>query len=539
MALTPKPNSKEEFAEASQHWTLEKLYADLAAAKKIWAPHTRRYLTREEKAHLRGLLCGYSPDEIAEKLHKDISGVRSSLTKTIYRYVEQLIGKPPNALKNWRDVTDWLDETEYKVERSSAPNLLRQDWSGAPDESSFFGRSPEIATLSQWILEEGCRLVAIVGMGGIGKTALAIKLAKQIEATKEDEFEFIVWRSLHYALPFPEFLAKLLQFFDRPSEVEDIDSGISELIKHLQQHRCLLVLDGTEAILQSNQLAGKYEPEYQGYRELIRRIGESSHRSCLVLTGREKTQEVAALEGDARPVRACRIGGLGDAAREILKEKGLAQRQVWKNLIDRYGGNPLALKIVGSTIQEVFGGNAEHFLSETSLFVGDFSEILEQQFDRLSPLEKEILYGLALERHPVLRSTLKENLWLSLSGSELTQAMQSLLRRSLVETATENENEKVWFTLQPVVMKYVCDRLIEQICQEVLTVLSERSVESPSLLRSRLLLKFQSRHQPDYKVANYRSLLEAIRVKLRPLFKSDNSVSLEDVLDQILIAIDD
>ena len=48
----------EEFSQAAQDWDLETLYADLASAKG-------KRLTPTEKLHLRGLLCGHSPVEIA------------------------------------------------------------------------------------------------------------------------------------------------------------------------------------------------------------------------------------------------------------------------------------------------------------------------------------------------------------------------------------------------------------------------------------------------------------------------------------------
>ena len=48
-----------------------------------------------------------------------------------------------------------------------------QDWSEAPDVIGFVGRADELATLRDWVLEERCRLAAVLGMGGIGKTALA------------------------------------------------------------------------------------------------------------------------------------------------------------------------------------------------------------------------------------------------------------------------------------------------------------------------------------------------------------------------------
>ena len=49
----------------------------------------------------------------------------------------------------------------------------RVDWVGALDVSHFSGREVEVAELSQWIVQEHCRLIALLGMGGIGKSMLA------------------------------------------------------------------------------------------------------------------------------------------------------------------------------------------------------------------------------------------------------------------------------------------------------------------------------------------------------------------------------
>jgi hypothetical protein len=52
----------------------------------------------------------------------------------------------------------------------------RQDWGEAPDVIGFVGRAEELATLRSWVLEDRCRLAAVLGMGGIGKTALASRV---------------------------------------------------------------------------------------------------------------------------------------------------------------------------------------------------------------------------------------------------------------------------------------------------------------------------------------------------------------------------
>src|SRR5919202_2479029 len=73
--------------------------------------------------------------------------------------------------------------------------LRLQDWGEAPEVSSFYGRTEELCQLEQWILQDCCKVIALLGMGGIGKTTLAVMLAERIQ----EQFEFLVWRSLKIA----------------------------------------------------------------------------------------------------------------------------------------------------------------------------------------------------------------------------------------------------------------------------------------------------------------------------------------------------
>lgn len=101
------------FGQAAQEWDLDSLYADLAAAKG-------KPLTPIEKAHLRGLLSGCSPSEIAEKLDKIPRGVESDLCATIYKYVKYLLDKTEK-VENWRKICQWLDESGYKSKLEKVP----------------------------------------------------------------------------------------------------------------------------------------------------------------------------------------------------------------------------------------------------------------------------------------------------------------------------------------------------------------------------------------------------------------------------------
>jgi transcriptional regulator with XRE-family HTH domain len=177
----------------------------------------------------------------------------------------------------------------------------QRDWGNIIDTSLLCGRDEELVCLKQWILEEHCRLVLLLGIGGMGKSTLAAKLVEQIEA----EFEVVVWRSLQNAPPFEEWLGSVLPVLLQV-QGEDIavpnslDGKLLKLLEGLRSRRCLLILDNAEAILNTTWQIGQYRAGCEGYGQLFKEIGEVVHQSCLLLTSREKPREIVPLEGKER-----------------------------------------------------------------------------------------------------------------------------------------------------------------------------------------------------------------------------------------------
>ncbi|OUL34835.1 NB-ARC domain-containing protein [Nostoc sp. 106C] len=344
---------------------------------------------------------------------------------------------------------DWQRVVDNTVHPRLSPPDHTKDWGEAPDVWVFYGRTQELAKLQRVIVQDRCRVVSLLGIGGIGKTALAVQLAEQIQ----DEFEYFIWRSLRNAPSLESLLVDLVSFFSHQQQTQ---AELSQLIDFLCQHRCLMVLDELDAIFGNSYSAGYYRPGYEAYGELIKQVGERRNlQSCLVLTSREKPQEIVSLESNRLAIRSLLLEGLGDAASAIFKEEELLyEPEQWQELIQMYRGNPLALKIVSTTIQDLFGGSVAEFLRHNTIVVSDqFREILDHQFQRLSLLEKKIMYMLANYKYPISLEQLKQNVSLIISTSEIIEALDSLSRRSLIEKSTEQS--AVLFTLQPVVMKYV------------------------------------------------------------------------------------
>lgn len=419
---------------------------------KCWDGHTYREIAAES---------GYEPGYIKK--------VGSCLWKKLSQALGTKVSK-----KNLKvNLNQYLKDNPTDVVPSPTLPLYEphRDWGDAIDVSAFWGRIEELATLRQWILDDRCSLIALLGFGGIGKTTLSAKLVQQTQ----EQFDYVIWRSLKSMPPILDLLSDLLlcvsnqQLTELPASLFD---RLSLLIRYLQQNKCLIVFDNAESLLKSGGKFGNYQPGYEGYSQLFRCIGELVHNSCIVITSRELPEEIATLAGDILPVRIMNLSGLQtSAAQEILKIKGLmGSESETSALIDCYQGNPLALKIAAMSIQDIFAGNIAEFLNQGTIAFNGIRRLLDEQLRRLSDLELQVMNWLAIHQEPVAIHQLVADLLELRSQGLLLEALKSLRRRSLIEKVLPISTESMppRFTLQPVVMEYMIEQLIVQVSYELI-----------------------------------------------------------------------
>lgn len=451
---------------------------------------------------------------------------------TVTRVLDAQVGVDRQTLEQFFAAFDlMLERSDYQhpeggdnAAHLSSANLLATnppcvvDWGEAIDVSIFYGRTAELSTLEQWIQRDHCRLVALLGIGGIGKTALSVKLAQHLAPP----FDFIIWRTLRNAPPLELLLTDLIQVLSRQQEsVQSLTTPalLVRLMHYLRQYRCLLILDNGETILQSGQYAGAYRPDYEGYGELLRQVGEISHQSCLVLTSREKPETIASLEGQALPVRSFALHGLPHTeSNELFDAIGLLPSPTGRQqLIKNYGGNPLALKIIATSVRDLFDGDVDAFLGEETTVFNGIRRLLDQQCQRLTPLETKVMTWLAVHREWVTLAELQADFVLQVAKQRILETLESLARRNLIE------QKNARFTQQPVVMEYMTEQLIEQVCQEIgeikaVNLEPERLPDAFSAFNAYALIKASAK---DYvRESQIRLILQPIARRLREQFRS-------------------
>lgn len=347
---------------------------------------------------------------------------------------------------NWQDVVD--PTTQRKQPQP-------QDFDTAPIATACFGRQEELQKLKQWLQDE-YYLVILYGLGGVGKTTLARKLAEEIKP----QFGQVIWQTFSYSDSTERILQELLDRLSPGSlSFADFQVGLSvrslteKLITALRQQKALVILD---EIGSSETDPAKRREAHQRFSRVWQDLS-TNQRSRIVVTTDEKPPDFTVLTGaSGGKGRSYQVSGLDEeACYQLLETHQLTfDEQSAGQLIELYGGNPMALKLTAATIQQSFHGDILQFL-RYSYLPNAIEAILEQHWNSLTPQEQAVLCGLA-NSEPLHLDELRDSLTQQVGNDrDLLQAKSALERRSLLLSVAEGN--QVLYTLQPMVRRF-CQR---------------------------------------------------------------------------------
>ena len=325
---------------------------------------------------------------------------------------------------------------------SSFANLPRRPY--------FVGREQEIKTVLQ-SLNPNSRtfIIGIEGIGGMGKSALAIELSYR--CIEEDLFESVIWISakesvltLHGIEPIiPEakslsdILITIGASLGNPTIGNmPIQDQIKQAYNLLARRTTLLVLDNFESLSKTEQ------------RDILDFLRRSPITLKVLVTSRERVTEGQII----------RLQGLSSDESNALLEWDAQQKNIQltkeqnKYVADLTGGLPLALLWVHGQIA-VLGYSAAQVLDKLSM--DSEIPILQYCFNHSWNLlrhhnEKKLLYILALQPEAVSREALRK-----ISGIEDDDAFEIAVSDLLQFTLIEHEPDRDYFSILPLTRRFV------------------------------------------------------------------------------------
>ena len=146
-------------------------------------------------------------------------------------------GLTPHLSTTLEEAREYLQQLLGALQSSTPHNLFHRD-------TTFVGRAAELVDIHQLLSEH--RLVTLIGMGGTGKSRLALRVASEYlqQESASDGVYFVPLDALTTTSYLPTAIASAMKLM-----LEGTDEPLTQLQRHLGDQCVLLVLDNFEQLL--------------------------------------------------------------------------------------------------------------------------------------------------------------------------------------------------------------------------------------------------------------------------------------------------
>lgn len=325
---------------------------------------------------------GLTQGELAARVGCSVSAIRKieSGLRRPSRQIAELVARSLEVPDDWRDVfvkvargerrldSFFLNAVTLETEREFHESRAKPFASLPIPATPLIGRSPELSQLIRLLRTPECRLITIVGPGGIGKTRFAIEAA---QIAQSDFYDGAVFVSLA-SVSSPRLISSAIgqafgMIFQGAGRSED------RLIVELKDRELLLILDNMEHLLEGADIVSTILERTKRIKVLV-----TSH-ARLNLQG-EWSFEISGL-----PVPPPeQTEGIGDysSVRLFVESARRSDRDFWlepqdekwvSQICQLTEGSPLAIELAASWIRLLNCKEIAHEIAQSLDFLSSES----------------------------------------------------------------------------------------------------------------------------------------------------------------------
>ena len=430
-----------EFTEQGRHGEAAELYRRLLEQDELDEDALQAYMRAAfEAGHKELALQRYRG--FAKRLEKELGLSPSSVSEQLAERIRQ-------------------SAQATLVESRQAPQVataVREARSLPSAPTSFVGRELELSEIAHLLGKPDCRLLTVTGLGGVGKTRLALKAVEELSQSYRDGVYWVALESLSSASYIATAMAAGLGV-----RLQGEEDPLAQIVRYLKSRQVLLVLDNFEHLLEGVPVVSHLTAQCPQVKLLVtsREALNLEEEWRLPLEGLAVPAGDTITEEEASSLDAVQL--FCERAQRVQPRFNLSGRELPEVLtICRLtGGFPLAIELAAAWAKMMSAREIAKQIEQSLDFLSaprrnasdrhkSIRATFEQSWSLLTPTEQRVLGQLS-----VFRGGFRLEAARYVAGAPLP-ILSSLLDKSLLRVAAEDRYDR-----HPLLHGYTKEKLSE------------------------------------------------------------------------------